>query len=374
MNNLNISRNIAELRKSKGLTQEELAVFIGVTKASVSKWENGQSLPDIMLLPQLATYFDVTVDSLLGYNPQLSKEQIQALYKKLSKEFSEEPFEEVFARSEAYVKKYYSCYRFLSQICVLWMNHFMMADGAERQQQILKKIEELCTHIIGNCDNAVICGDAIMMRASIYLQMGKAELVIDEVEELLNPNRLVNQSDSLLIQAYAMKGDMEKADGFTQISMYVHLLSIVSNAVNFMGIHGENKELCLETMRRTDKVIEAYALDGLFQHIIAVYQYQAAATLCAYGEKTEAVSRLDKYAGLVVDMLEHTPRLHGDSYFDKLDKCFEELELGSELVRDKKLIMESAMEEIKVPVFDILKDMVEYKGICNRLKNAKERI
>ena len=134
MNNLNISRNIAELRKSKGLTQEELAAFIGVTKASVSKWENGQSLPDIMLLPQLATYFDVTVDSLLGYNPQLSKEQIQALYKKLSKEFSEEPFEEVFARSEAYVKKYYSCYRFLSQICVLWMNHFMMADGAERQR------------------------------------------------------------------------------------------------------------------------------------------------------------------------------------------------------------------------------------------------
>ena len=47
MNALNIAANIVELRKMKGVTQEEMASFIGVTKASVSKWENGQSMPDI---------------------------------------------------------------------------------------------------------------------------------------------------------------------------------------------------------------------------------------------------------------------------------------------------------------------------------------
>ena len=41
MDSINIGRNIGELRKKKGVTQEELATFIGVTKASVSKWENG---------------------------------------------------------------------------------------------------------------------------------------------------------------------------------------------------------------------------------------------------------------------------------------------------------------------------------------------
>ena len=93
MNALNIAANIVELRKMKGVTQEEMASFIGVTKASVSKWENGQSMPDILLLPVLASYFDVSVDRLLGYEPQLSKEQIQDIYRKFSKAFSEEPFE-----------------------------------------------------------------------------------------------------------------------------------------------------------------------------------------------------------------------------------------------------------------------------------------
>ena len=59
---------------SYSTVQDELATFLGVTKASVSKCENGQSMPDILLLPELATYFDVSVDELLGYEPQLSKE------------------------------------------------------------------------------------------------------------------------------------------------------------------------------------------------------------------------------------------------------------------------------------------------------------
>ena len=77
MDALRLPDNLARLRKEKKITQEELADFIGVTKASVSKWENGQSMPDILLLPQLATYFGVTLDALFGYEPQLSKEQIQ---------------------------------------------------------------------------------------------------------------------------------------------------------------------------------------------------------------------------------------------------------------------------------------------------------
>ena len=60
MNALNLAENIIRLRHDKKITQEQLANFVGVTKASVSKWETKQSMPDILLLPQLAAFFDVT--------------------------------------------------------------------------------------------------------------------------------------------------------------------------------------------------------------------------------------------------------------------------------------------------------------------------
>ena len=105
-----------------------------------------------------------------------------------------------------------------------------------------------------------------------------------------------------------------------------------------------------------------------------------AAVLCTYGEQNEAVSRLDKYARLVVDMLEHTPRLHGDSYFDKLDSCFEDFELGSQLVRDKKLVIVDNMVRIMMPekfeheekmkVLKILQDEVNIAGRREYVNNA----
>ena len=76
MERLNLSDNIIRLRRERKITQEELADFLGVTKASVSKWENAQSVPDILLLLQLAAFFDITIDELIGYDPQLTREQI----------------------------------------------------------------------------------------------------------------------------------------------------------------------------------------------------------------------------------------------------------------------------------------------------------
>ena len=63
---INLAENIISFRHEKKITQEQLADYVGVTKASVSKWETKQSMPDILLLPQLAAFFDVTIDYLMG--------------------------------------------------------------------------------------------------------------------------------------------------------------------------------------------------------------------------------------------------------------------------------------------------------------------
>jgi transcriptional regulator with XRE-family HTH domain len=63
-----IAKNITELRKKSEHTQEQLAEKLGVTFQAVSKWENNQSCPDIMLLPKLAYIFGVSIDTLFGRN------------------------------------------------------------------------------------------------------------------------------------------------------------------------------------------------------------------------------------------------------------------------------------------------------------------
>lgn len=60
------AQTIIELRKARGMTQEALAQEMGVTAQAVSKWENGQSYPDVTLLPQLAEVFEVSIDALFG--------------------------------------------------------------------------------------------------------------------------------------------------------------------------------------------------------------------------------------------------------------------------------------------------------------------
>ncbi len=64
---MKISESIRTLRREKSMTQEQLAEAMNVSAAAVSKWENGQSVPDIAMLTALADFFEVSLDALVGY-------------------------------------------------------------------------------------------------------------------------------------------------------------------------------------------------------------------------------------------------------------------------------------------------------------------
>lgn len=369
MNELRLSENIARLRKEKRITQEELADRIGVTKASVSKWENGQSMPDILLLPQLATYFNVTLDELFGYEPQLSKEQIQRLYFDFAAAFAARPFADVMADVRVAVRQYYACYPFLLQMTVLVLNHFPMAGDAGKTQALLEEAEELCVHILSNSKSVSLCGDAASMKAVIDLQLGKADDVIEALEPMLNPLRLSRQDDATLIQAYRMAGKAEDAANHAQISIYLNLLALVSSSVLYLTLCGGDRAGCEETIRRVDGVIGLYRLERLHPNVTAQFQYQAALVLTASGEHGKALERLEIYARTVSGLLEDgQPLLHGDNYFTRLSPWFEQLALGPNPPRDKALIRQSVAQSLNHPAFEPLRDAEPFKAIQKSLE------
>ena len=67
MTTIRLGKKLIALRRDANMTQEELAAYMGVSKSSVSKWETETTLPDILLLPQLATLFTASILSCGSY-------------------------------------------------------------------------------------------------------------------------------------------------------------------------------------------------------------------------------------------------------------------------------------------------------------------
>ena len=75
---MSIGKNIAKYRKAKGLTQEELGAKLGVTNQAVSKWESEVSMPDVMLLPEIATALNITLNDLYGIAQEPERVSVSA--------------------------------------------------------------------------------------------------------------------------------------------------------------------------------------------------------------------------------------------------------------------------------------------------------
>ncbi|MBQ5991171.1 MAG: helix-turn-helix domain-containing protein [Clostridia bacterium] len=74
---MEFGKQFKELRTARGLTQETVAEKLGVTGQAVSRWERGETLPDISLLPEISAYFGVTIDALFALSDDTRLERIQ---------------------------------------------------------------------------------------------------------------------------------------------------------------------------------------------------------------------------------------------------------------------------------------------------------
>ena len=88
---IKLGEKINSLRKQKNISQEVFANYLGVSFQAVSKWENGNTMPDVTMIPAIASFFGVSTDELFDFNLYEMEKQVEAICKESWKYRDDEP-------------------------------------------------------------------------------------------------------------------------------------------------------------------------------------------------------------------------------------------------------------------------------------------
>lgn len=370
MDNFNISRKIVECRQKKGINQEELADFIGVSKASVSKWERGHSFPEITFLPLLASYFDITIDELMGYEPQMSKENIKKLYLKCAKDFTELPFQEVFSYCETVIKKYYSCYPLLFQMANLYLNNSNLAGSKEKQLQVLSRAKDLFQRVRLECDELNLINQATLSEALCQLTLNEPQQAIALLKEMTR--ELVSPAP-LLSRAYEMAGANEKAMQSLQIEIYQFLINFLQLLLSYIPLLEGRSDL-EDIADKYLAIAGAFKIKELRPDMLANFYLLLGQENMKLGMTRESLNCLKDYTKIVTSNI-YPLELKGDKFFTMIEDWLQDFPIGRSAPRDGREIRKSMYQALADnPLFSGLKDRDDYQFILNKLKKLQASI
>lgn len=370
MREINISTVIAVKRKEKGVTQDELAEYIGVSKASVSKWETAQSYPDITLLPQLAAYFNISIDELIGYLPQMTAQDIRKTYHRLADDFGKKPFDQVLNECHVIIKKYFSCFPLLLKMAILLFNYCSLLKDKERQQALLQEVVDLCVRIKTESNDAHLAKQANSMEAMSRLSLGQPKQVL----ELLGENSIpISSDDMILASAYQMTGKIEKAKSVLQVSMYQHLISLIEAARSYLFFITDEPDKFEEALYRFIQLSDSFDMEGLNPNSLCQLYYFAAHGYSVLKNKEKALEMLNRFAYICTTSL--LPfRMKGDNFFDCIEEWFRDADIDLQAPRDEKTVRNSILQSVvENSVFNILCDEPGYKSIIHKLTTFAEQ-
>lgn len=334
---------IAQKRKESGMTQAELAEYIGVSKPAVSKWESGYSLPDIALLPVLASFFDISIDELMGYQPQMNERNIDAIHKKLIKNLSELSADTVFSECRSYISKYYFCWQLILKMSQFMYDHYTMSDNS---QEVLKEIIRYTKRIYGHCDDSMISKKAGYLNACCLVNLNEFDEAQKILENLIEP---VTNAPMLLAFIYNEQG--KKSDAKKVITDFIEQnLQLMFTAISSACLYADetDAEVCLQKYSALFALFEAEKYYP--EHLLRFY-YALSIMYCNTKNKEAALNYLCKFIAL----LKH-------KIYDKNERQFSD-----------KMILETVINfTAENKAFRILHDEEQYHEIINQLKKLLE--
>lgn len=362
---------ITEKRKEKKVTQQELADFVGVSKAAVSKWETGQTYPDITLLPLLAAYFDVSIDSLLDYEPELNQQEIQRIYLSLQKSFQTKSAEEVLQSIESFIHRYYSCYPFLLQMGNLLLNHYDLLPGEnplEKQQRYIPKALDLFIRVRSNSKEVAVMDEAMKMQAYCLLILNRPDDVLAILGEYVPPYL---PSDSLIAGAFQLKGATDQALATTQSGIFQNLFVLLSGLTNYLPLLVKEPIRFTETYQRGAGLITLFQAEKINPAALLNFYLSAAVGYAQIGDKAALFAILEK----VCQLLEINPVLQfmPDDYFDCIQEWLNTQALAGQTPREANTVVESVIAFILTnPLLLPYREEEKMREIFQRIEKVKE--
>ena len=352
---LKIGKRIQDLRKQKGLTQEQVAAALNISAAAVSKWETDTTYPDITILNPLARLLGVSVDVLLDFQEQMTEEECMKRMEKADTLFSTRNWEEGQQYCEELLKEFPTDLFLKFRVASTYMQY----AGASLQEEILKQQMERSITLFEEStasENAEISETAWYVLSGLYCMNEEYEKGLEAVEKLPQPDFDARSMKSSIL--YQM-GKLEESEKLTQRCLYEEIRNAGLSLVSLAKIAGEESEYekafrFLDAAQELETLFEESRLGG----VNVMVSQMKLGILVKQGKKDQALSELKhlvmEYLNIVQGRKTETP-----IYFDKLEWNESTSPKRGYLLENLLWLLETEDVYAELRAGDVYREMVE---------------
>lgn len=261
MEKLEIGEVILRLRKQKGLTQEQLANFVGVSTPAVSKWESGISYPDITMLPVLARFFSVTIDEILDYKKSLTDEEVNNILIECQNEFNNKGLEQGICLCEKYINKHYSNYSLKLSISSIITLQYVIEKGEEGSKESFERTREIYEDVIKNCNDTKLVQMALVQLGTGYFSLKDNENALKMFNKI---EKVDLDVDNMIAMVYISEKKFEEARKMLQYKLLKNINEILLSISNISQSYVEDDlSLAEKYMKLLNDISNVFEKEGL---------------------------------------------------------------------------------------------------------------
>ena len=225
-----LAENIRAFRKERSLTQEQLAAALGVTAGAVYKWEAKLSIPELELIIQMADFFDISVDVLLGY--EVKDNRLEATVKRLQ-EYRRSKDWDGLAEAEKALKKYPHSFQIVNTSAALY-RAFGFDSGDKALFHRALELLEQSRLLLSQNEDPQISEQTIYGRiAQTYLGLGETDKAI----ELWKAHNAGGQYSHEIGNTLAQNDRIAEAQRFLSEALLMHVSELVTTINGYVNVY-----------------------------------------------------------------------------------------------------------------------------------------